>query len=788
MKLRWRLFAKYAVLIASLVSLTLIASGITSIWFSYEENQRQLVALQREKAIGAAARIEQYVKNIEHQLGWVTLSQTGTEIDRNTQRRFEYLKLLRQVPAITEVYWLDDTGKEQLRVSRLAMDVSTSDLDYANDPRFAPAKTGKTYYSAVYFRKDTEPYMTLARSLPAGGGGVVVAEVNLKFVWEVVSAIRVGKGGFSYVVNSLGALIAHPDISLVLQKTDLRKLKQVAGALSERKDVEDDRSPVASDLQGREVLSAHALIPTLEWAVFVELPLEEAFAPLYETIVRTGILLLVSVGISILATVYLARRLVQPIRAIQAGAERIGAGNLDQRIEVTTGDELETLGEQFNKMAADLKEFYIGLERKVEERTAELSEALEQQTAIAEILRVISSTPTDIKPVLEAVTRRAAQLCDAPDARLLIVEGQSLHNVAGFGEFSGVMETLPLTRGLVVGRAVLDHAVIHVEDLAAALDEYPDARAPQQQFGNRTTLAVPLVRENKAVGVMLMRRRDVRPFTQTQVELVKTFADQATIAIENVRLFNEIQDKSRQLEMANKHKSEFLANMSHELRTPLNAVIGFSEVLGERMFGDLNDKQAEYVSDIHDSGKHLLSLINDILDLSKVEAGRMELDVTTFDLPDAIRNSLTLIGERATRHGIEVKSSVDPAVGELNGDERKFKQILLNLLSNAVKFTPEGGSVTVTAHRVQDEVEISVADTGIGIAASDHAAVFEEFRQVGTDYTKKAQGTGLGLALTRKFVELHGGRIWVNSEPGKGATFTFTLPMAQTPAMALAAG
>jgi signal transduction histidine kinase len=788
LKLRWRLFNKYAVLIASLVSLTLIASGIISIWFSYEENKRQLIALQREKAIGAAARIEQYLKNIEHQLGWVTLSQTGSEDERNTQRRFEYLKLLRQAPAITEVYWIDENGKEQLRVSRLAMDVSTPAASYADDPRFSPAKTGKTYFSAVYFRKDTEPYMTIARSLPAGGGGVVVAEVNLKFVWEVVSAIRVGKGGFSYVVNSDGALIAHPDISLVLQKTNLKRLQQVADALRATGDSEDEGLPLAVDLHGREVLTAHARIPTLEWNVFVELPLAEALAPLYETIVRTAILLLISVAASILATLFLARRLVQPIRAIQAGAERIGAGRLDQRINVSTGDELETLSEQFNKMAADLQASYSGLERKVEERTAELTESLNQQTAIAEILRVISSTPTDVRPVLEAVTYRAAQLCDAPDARLFLVDGAMLRSVAGSGDAGGVIASLPLTRGSVVGRSILDQAVIHVDDLAAAIADFPAAREPQQRFGNRTTLAVPLVRENKAFGVILMRRREVRPFSEKQIELVKTFADQATIAIENVRLFNEIQDKSRQLELANKHKSEFLANMSHELRTPLNAVIGFSEVLIERMFGDLNDKQAEYVNDIHDSGKHLLSLINDILDLSKVEAGRMELDVTTFDLPDAIRNSLTLISERASRHGIEIASQLDSAVHEISADERKFKQILLNLLSNAVKFTPEGGKITVRVQRVEDAVEVSVADTGIGIAQEDHQAVFEEFRQVGTDYTKKSQGTGLGLALTRKFVELHGGRIWVDSEPGKGATFTFTLPVAQAPVAALAAG
>jgi signal transduction histidine kinase len=254
-----------------------------------------------------------------------------------------------------------------------------------------------------------------------------------------------------------------------------------------------------------------------------------------------------------------------------------------------------------------------------------------------------------------------------------------------------------------------------------------------------------------------------------------------------VRLFNEIHEKSEQLQIANRHKSEFLANMSHELRTPLNAIIGFSEVLQEHMFGDMNEKQEEYINDIHGSGKHLLSLINDILDLSKVEAGRMELELETFDLPGAIDNALTLIKERAGRHGIELSSTVDPAVGEIKADERKFKQILLNLLSNAVKFTPEGGTISVEAVPVGTMVEVSVSDTGIGIAPEDCDAVFEEFRQVGSDYTKKAEGTGLGLALTRKFVELHGGKIWVTSVVGKGSTFTFSLPVTAMQAVAVAA-
>jgi signal transduction histidine kinase len=283
--------------------------------------------------------------------------------------------------------------------------------------------------------------------------------------------------------------------------------------------------------------------------------------------------------------------------------------------------------------------------------------------------------------------------------------------------------------------------------------------------------------EGKGVGAIFVGRPFVGPFSDKDIALLRTFADQAVIAIQNARLFHEIQDKSRQLEVANQHKSEFLANMSHELRTPLNAIIGFSEVLLERLFGDINEKQDDYLKDIHSSGRHLLNLINDILDLSKVEAGRMELDLSTFDLPSAIANALTLIRERAQKHGIAMAQNVEPELGDVLADERKFKQILLNLLSNAVKFTPDGGRIDVSARRQGDNIIIAVHDTGIGIAPEDQEAVFEEFRQVGRNYTSKQEGTGLGLALTRRFVELHGGRISVDSKPGQGSTFTFTLPM-----------
>ena len=273
-----------------------------------------------------------------------------------------------------------------------------------------------------------------------------------------------------------------------------------------------------------------------------------------------------------------------------------------------------------------------------------------------------------------------------------------------------------------------------------------------------------------------MIRKATGAFAPEVIDLLRTFATQSALAIQNARLFREIEDKSRQLEVASQHKSEFLANMSHELRTPLNAIIGFSEVLSERMFGEFNEKQEEYSKDIHASGQHLFSLINDILDLSKIEAGRMELELSDFHLPTALDSALTLVRERAGRRGIALNLAVNEGLGQMRADERKVRQVVLNLLSNAIKFTPEGGRIEVSAVPKDGLVEVSVRDTGVGIAPEDQEAVFEEFRQVGTA-DKKVEGTGLGLTLCRKFVELHGGKIWVKSQVGMGSTFMFVIPV-----------
>jgi signal transduction histidine kinase len=425
----------------------------------------------------------------------------------------------------------------------------------------------------------------------------------------------------------------------------------------------------------------------------------------------------------------------------------------------------------------------VRLFKELEARNRDLTEALEQQTATSEVLKVISRSTFDLQPVLETLIESAVRLCGANSGVIVRQEEDLYRVVVTCGMTPEAVELqkkypISLNRETATGRALLERHVIHIHDVLAD----PEYRWAGLEIGTtlaeiRTVLAVPMPREATVIGVILLHRTEAQPFSDKQIELVTTFADQAVIAIENVRLFREIADKSQQLEAASHHKSEFLANMSHELRTPLNAILGFSEVLAERMFGEVNEKQADYLQDILSSGRHLLSLINDILDLAKVEAGRLELELGQFHLPTALDNALTLVRGRATRHGIRLTQSVDERLGDIVADERKVKQILLNLLSNAVKFTPEGGRVGLTATAAEDGITIAVSDTGIGIAPEDQAAIFEEFHQAGRDDARKQEGTGLGLTLAKKFVELHGGRIWVESQVGQGSTFSFTLPV-----------
>jgi signal transduction histidine kinase len=469
--------------------------------------------------------------------------------------------------------------------------------------------------------------------------------------------------------------------------------------------------------------------------------------------------------------------LIDPVKMMETRLARIASGDFSQRVEVPNRDELGVLARQFNQMAVQLQDSYA----KLEERSRDLGQAVDELKALGEVSLAVSST-VDLETVLQTIVARSVDLSDAASGVIYEYSEaeQTFHLRATYrldDELVALLQTAPLRIGEgASGRAAASRKPVQVADVGNATEyDVPRIRELFERLGYRALLAVPLFHEQRVLGALAVWRRDVGTFSPEVVNLLQTFATQSALAIQNAQLFREIADKSRQLEVASQHKSEFLASMSHELRTPLNAIIGYSELLQEEA---QDRQQAGFIPDlekINAAAKHQLGLINDILDLSKVEAGKMELELADFHLPTAIENALTLVRERAARRGIALQAMVDSRIGDVRADERKIKQVVLNLLSNAIKFTPEAGRIDVRAAPAEGWVEVSVSDTGVGIAPEDQDAVFEEFRQVGTSPGKQ-EGTGLGLTLCRKFVELHGGRIWVKSQVGAGSTFTFVIP------------
>ena len=599
---RSRLFIKYVILFVAVVSLALVANGAFDVYFSYKEQKASLVRIQHEQAEAAAGKIGQFISEIESQVGWTT--QLPWSAGTLEQRRFDALRLLRQVPAITELAEIDSTGHEQLKVSRLAMEVVGSGNDVSKEPAFTEAVAHKVYYGPVYFRRESEPYMTLSLAGTRRDTGVSIAQVNLKLIWDVLSKIKFAGHGRAYVVDAAGRLIAHPDISLVLRNTDMSQLPQVQSARANAAGKTTDQVQEADDVEGHKVLTASAPVAPLGWLVFVETPSEEAYAPLYAAIERTAILLLGALALAFAAGMFLARRMVVPIRALRAGAARLGIGDLGQRIAIKTGDEVEALADQFNDMAGRLQESYANLEQKVEQRTRELSESLEQQTATSEVLKVISSSPGELEPVFQAMLENAVRICEAKFGMLYRYDGTFFHAVALFGvppAYADYLRHEPIRPSVKngLGRVLQTKQPIQILDIASEpgyREREPLRVATVELAGARTLVAVPMLKEEEFVGAIVIFRQEVRPFSDKQIGLVTNFAAQAVIAIENTRLLNELRARTDELARS-VGELKALGDVSQAVNSTLDLETVLTTIVGRSVQLSHTDAGAIYVFD-----------------------------------------------------------------------------------------------------------------------------------------------------------------------------------------------
>jgi signal transduction histidine kinase len=575
------------------------------------------VRLQQEITSGAASKIEQFIQEIEHTTRGAAKSREITEKGLSPEYRFELRRLLVIAPAITEAVAIDNDGISRVAVSRLTrildekIDSALPALQLA--PVLQLAKEGKSYFGPVYFHRDSEPYMTIAVPIERYVGraiGTLQVQVNLKYVWDLVSKLKVGTEGYAYAVARNGDLIAHPEISLMLQRRSVANLDQVRLAFQSRTDVKSPTWTVAKNLHAQRVFSSWSLIPILGWAVFVEQPVEEVYGPLYASLFRTSGFLLIGLGMALIASLFVARRVVRPLETLRNGVERISSGDMNLRLDLKTGDEIEVLAEEFNRMAENLREAYSGLERKVEDRTHELALANER------------------------------------------------------------------------------------------------------------------------------------------------------------------------LKELDRMKSDFVSHVSHELRTPLTAIKGAVDLVLREVTGPLTEKQTHYLTRVRSNTQHLAGLINDLLDLSKIESGKIEVKSSRVSLSGLVHDVVEALRPVAAEKVIALEATIREPSILVWADRDKINQVLMNLIGNAIKFTPVQGRVTISASRNGGEsVQVSVSDSGPGVPPDEKEKIFAKFYQIAEANGENSKGTGLGLAISKALVELHGGKIWVESEEGGGSKFSFTLPV-----------
>ncbi len=512
------------------------------------------------------------------------------------------------------------------------------------------------------------------------------------------------------------------------------------------------------------------------------------------TILRIiALTILIIVAIAMTSLIITKKYISRPLLKLQESASLIAHGDLETFVDKSGSDEIGLLAQHLDDMRGSIKklfselseskeqieEYSRSLEQKVEVRTQELARSVEELNALGEVSQVVSST-LDLETVLTSIVRHAVQLSktdactiyEFDEAEQLFV---SRINYGVSEEFVEALRDARLCIGdkTAIGQAALNRAPDQVPDLVNVPD-YPHSYV--QQAGFRALLAVPLMRKDRLIGGLVVRRKTAGEFPAPVVDLLQTFAAQSVLAIHNARLFREIEDKGREIEIASKHKSEFLANMSHELRTPLNAILGYTELILDNIYGDVPEKIQEVLERLVKNGRHLLGLINDVLDLSKIEAGQLTLSLNDYSMGEVVQTVSTSLEALAAEKNLELNVKVPTDLTIDKGDEQRIAQVFLNLLGNAIKFT-EKGEVRVKVVVSNESFLVSVSDTGLGLSEADQKKIFEEFRQADGSSTREKGGTGLGLAIAKRIVEMHGGRIWVESTLGKGSTFWFTLPV-----------
>ena len=1138
-----RLVRQYFVVFLLLIGGGLITSGLLELYFGYRDNREEIAVVQGEIAGRASLRIAQFILTIEAQMKSATVSSVLAREGIGAAYQFELAKLLSIAPAITEILAIDAAGRPQVYLSRFRVMPRPDERDFSKTASFIQAKQGITFFGAVNFVEASEPSMTIAvpmERFPGNVIGALEAQVDLRQIWDVVRDIKFSNAGYAYIVTRSGDLIAHSDPGLVLQRSRMAHLPQVQAAFQPHPMVPIPQTQLGRDLNGKEVLSSFVFLPNLDWAVFVEQPLPEAYRSLYGSILRTSTLLLIGLGISLVASSYVARRIVRPLEVLRSGVERISKGDLDHHIDVKTGDEIEILAEEFNRMVAELKKSYEILEEKVKQRTRQLSalfdittaasqslevntvllalakkiretfqfdttriylftnsgdlrlraefgehfqgrrihkkgngllarviqagepiffeniqadaryeelslsksnkqagyrslgyfpirvagkslgcvlyngwqprtlstdeiqllrsicdqigvainninlfeevkektaqleatnfkllESLDQQTRIADVLRLMAHSPTNLQHLLDEIIVNAVTLAHA-DGGIISLHDESgrfrvvaQHGTAGNSLAPLLNPPMWSDQESASARAIRERKPIQSSTLTVGDETLPSSL---EESPNQMVLAVPMLRQDVAIGTIAVLRDFIKPFTEREIEMVTTFADQAAIAIENVELFQELQTRSndlarsvkqleglsevsqavsstlelqsvlssvvshavalsgadvgaiceyredsrkfvmqasyrvndeliqaieegrfpfqetvlgravsirqpvqvpdilthsnyslihivhsmgvrailgvplmhdsrvlgalvvgrslpgefpketvdllktfsaqsvlaiqnarlfhditeqrQELEIANerlkaldKLKSDFVSNVSHELRTPLTAIEVLLDNILDGITGPLNEQQSRYIAGIKDSADRLARLIDDLLDLSVIEAGRVDLKPSRVPLASFLYTMASTLEPMAEEKLIRLEAdNVDESLIAW-ADRDKLTQVLTNLISNAIKFTPAGGEIRIAAeNHGAGWLQISVSDTGPGIAPEQTAKIFDEFYQLRQPGEKKAGGVGLGLAIAKKLVEMHGGKIWVCSELDKGSSFFFTLP------------